>query len=96
MDLANTSTSNSTNSSTPDSWSLPPGFAVFALITGGTSNSFLLVTFISRQGLRNSFGVYLMNLLLIDFILVFIHGPFNLIDKYNPNWYLGWKGFLLV
>ena len=74
-----------------ESWSLPPGVTIFILVVGGALNVSLLLVFIKRRSLRNSFGVYLMNLLITDIVLVFVHGPFNLIDKYASTWDLGWE-----
>ncbi|GAV03879.1 hypothetical protein RvY_14248 [Ramazzottius varieornatus] len=70
-------------------WSFSALVALFAIIAGGILNLTVLTVFISRRSLRNSFGVYLMNLLVVDSTLVLLHGPFNLIDKYYPSWTLG-------
>ncbi|GAV03726.1 hypothetical protein RvY_14114 [Ramazzottius varieornatus] len=88
------STANGT--SQQGSWALPSGVAYFALVVGGILNVSLLVTFIRRPTLRNSFGVYLMNLLIIDTILVFAFGPLNLIDKYASTWAIGYKACLFA
>ncbi|GAV03735.1 hypothetical protein RvY_14120 [Ramazzottius varieornatus] len=72
-------------------WSVMPVVAIFALIFGAIFNVTVLVTFLKHRHLRNSFGIYLMNLLIIDIILVFIHGPINIMDKYGSSWTLGWK-----
>ena len=72
-------------------WSVLPVVALFALLTGAILNVTVLGIFLTRRKLRSSFGVYLMNVLIIDNILVFIHGPFNIIDKYSTSWTLGWK-----
>ncbi|GAV03690.1 hypothetical protein RvY_14080 [Ramazzottius varieornatus] len=68
---------------------LPAGVAFFAIVAGGILSVGQLIVFVKRRSLGNPFGVYLINLLAIDTILVFVHGPFNLIDRYGSSWYLG-------
>ena len=71
-------------------------FGLLVIIIGAILNFSLLAVFIKRRSLRNSFGVYLINLLLLETVLLWVRGIINLVYAYLGNWPFGYSFCLFV
>lgn len=89
-DTLNTSTSNTTCDELSGSWTLFPIVSLFSLVIGATLNLAVLSAFARYSSLRNSFGVYLINILVIDLTIAVIYSPLTLLEQYFPTWTFGY------
>ena len=85
---------NSTNTTQtvpqPAEWTSLNVFGLLIILIRTIFTIGLLVVFIKRRTLRNSFGVYLMNLLVAETLLLSVHSPINLVASYTGNWVFGY------
>ena len=87
INIYSTNTTNTTqNSPQPVGWTSLNLFGLLVNIIGAILNFSLLVVFIKHRSLRTSFGVYLINLLLFEAVLIWVHSPIHLISNYIGDW----------
>ncbi|GAV01889.1 hypothetical protein RvY_12528 [Ramazzottius varieornatus] len=95
VSISSLTTSSSSKDTSATTWSTSACVTVFAIITGGLFNLSVLAIFTSRPTLRFSFGIYLINLLIIDCIIALVYAPFNLLEQLASQWLLGHNACVL-
>ncbi|GAV01193.1 RvY_11941-1 [Ramazzottius varieornatus] len=91
-----TNSTNTTDTAPDAGWNPLNTFGLFGVVAGIICNVSVLAIFLSRRSLRNSFGVYVVNLLINETILALVYSPLTMPDAYYHVWVLGYEVCIFV
>lgn len=94
--LNETTFPNVLTSSAISSWNFTSIITLCVCVSGSSLNGFTLFVFLSTRRLRmQPFSMYLIFLLIYNFLLTLLQNPLGVVDSLYPTWWLG-KGWCTV